>query len=171
MPTLRQAKVGEMMKRELAEILLREMRDPRLALVSVTEVDVARDFSVAKVFISAIGTPEEKAEAIKALQGASGFLRGLLGKVMELRTVPVLVFRMDTGIERGVRMFDLLREESKAIEQNEKDSSEYDHVPADYGDDEDDETSAGVGRPRELPQMTEADFATPPTQQTGRKGA
>ena len=149
MPTLRQAKVGEMMKRELAEILLREMRDPRLALVSVTDVDVARDFSVAKVFISVIGTTEEKAEAIKALQGASGFLRGLLGKVMEIRTIPVLVFRMDTGIERGVRMFDLLREEGEANAQNEKDSTAYADSTRDDGDD----------RPDDLPEMTEADFA------------
>ena len=148
MPTLRQAKVGEMMKRELAEMLLREMRDPRLALVSVTEVDVARDFSVAKVFISVIGTDEEKADAIKALQGAAGYLRGLLGKILEIRTIPVLVFRMDTGIERGVRMFDLLREEGEATKQNEKDSSAY---RREEGDDDD--------RPDDLPEMTEADFA------------
>lgn len=148
MPTLRQAKVGEMMKRELAEIMLREMRDPRLALVSVTEVDVARDFSVAKVFISVIGTPEEKAEALKALQGAAGFLRGMLGRVMEIRTIPVLAFRMDTGIERGVRMFDLLREEGKAVEKNAKDSSEANAEEAD-------------DRPNALPEMTEADFDAP----------
>ena len=150
MPTLRQAKVGEMMKRELAEMLLREMRDPRLALVSVTEVDVARDFSVAKVFISVIGTDEEKADAIKALQGAAGYLRGLLGKILEIRTIPVLVFRMDTGIERGVRMFDLLREEGEATKQNEKDSSAYRREDGNESDDD---------RPDDLPEMTEADFA------------
>ena len=156
MPTLRQAKVGEMMKRELAEMLLREMRDPRLALVSITDVDVARDFSVAKVFISVIGTNEEKAEAIKALQGAAGYLRGLLGRILEIRTIPVLVFRLDTGIERGVRMFDLLREEGKAIEQNEKDAS---HHVSDQ--DADDDLNDEDDRPDDLPEMTEADFAEP----------
>src|SRR5262249_55510113 len=118
MPTIRQAKVGEMIKRDLAEILQREMRDPRLALVSVTDVDVARDFTVAKVFISVIGTPQEKADALKALQGAAGFLRGQLGRMLDLRSVPTLVFRYDTGIERGVRMFELLREEEQALAEN-----------------------------------------------------
>jgi ribosome-binding factor A len=118
MPTIRQAKVGEMIKRDLAEILQREMRDPRLALVSVTNVDVARDFTVAKVFISSIGTPQEKADALKALQGAAGFLRGRLGRMLDLRTVPVLAFRYDTGIERGARMFELLREEEQTLAEN-----------------------------------------------------
>ena len=110
MATIRQAKVGEMIKRELAEILQREMRDPRLALMSVTDVNVARDFTVAKVFVSVIGDDEEKAEALKTLQRASGFLRGQLGNRIELRTVPQLMFRYDTGVERGARMFELLRE-------------------------------------------------------------
>jgi ribosome-binding factor A len=124
MPTIRQAKVGEMIKRDLAEILQREMRDPRLALVSVTEVDVARDFTVAKVFISVIGTPQDKADALKALQGAAGFLRGQLGRMLDLRTVPALAFRYDTGIERGARMFELLREEEQTLAENPHESED-----------------------------------------------
>lgn len=104
-----------MIKRDLSEIIQKQMRDPRLALISVTDVDVARDFSVAKVFISVVGTPEEKAAALKALQGAAGFLRGHLGKLLELRNVPALAFRYDTGIERGARMYELLRNEERAI--------------------------------------------------------
>ena len=115
MPSVRQAKVAEMIKRELAEILQREMRDPRLALVSVTGVDVARDFTLAKVFVSVIGDEKEKADAVKALQGAAGFLRGQLGRRLELRTVPALSFRYDAGIERGVRMFEILRAEEQEM--------------------------------------------------------
>ena len=118
-----------MIKRDLAEILQREMRDPRLALVSVTDVDVARDFTVAKVFISVIGTPQEKADALKALQGAAGFLRGQLGRMLDLRTVPALVFRYDTGIERGVRMFELLREEEQTLAENPPHSDTDDTAP------------------------------------------
>ena len=102
-----------MIRRDLSEILRKEMRDPRLAMVTVTSVEVARDFSVAKVFVSAIGTREEKAAALKALQGASGFLRGMLGRMLEIRTIPQLVFRYDTGIERGIRMFEVLEGERK----------------------------------------------------------
>jgi ribosome-binding factor A len=119
-----------MIKRDLAEILQREMRDPRLALVSVTDVDVARDFTVAKVFISVIGTPEEKADALKALQGAAGFLRGQLGRMLDLRAVPALAFRYDTGIERGARMFELLREEAQTLAENPHDEDEGGSGPA-----------------------------------------
>src|SRR5918998_6550792 len=115
MPSIRQARVAEMIKRELAEILQRDMRDPRLALVTVTEVEVTPDFTEAKIFVSAIGDEAKKAEALKALQGASGFLRGRLGHRIELRTVPALQFRYDTGLERGARMFELLREEEREI--------------------------------------------------------
>lgn len=113
MSSIRQARVGEMIRRDLSEILQKEMRDPRLSLVSITSVDVARDFTVAKVFVSALGTREEKAAALKALQGASGYLRGRLGRMLEIRTVPQLAFRYDAGIDRGIRMFELLQDEAK----------------------------------------------------------
>lgn len=120
MATIRQAKVGEMIKRELAEILQKGMRDPRLALVSVTDVDIARDFTVAKVFISYIGTEEEKLAALKALNGATGYLRGHLGKVMDMRTIPTLAFRYDTGIAKGIRMYELLQQEQEAMAENQQ---------------------------------------------------
>ena len=124
MPSIRQAKVAEMIKRELAEILLRDMRDPRLALVTVSDVEVARDFTSAKVFVSSMGDAEEKADALKALQGAAGFLRGQLGHRIELRTVPVLMFRYDTGIERGARMFELLRQEGAGFTGTQEDGAD-----------------------------------------------
>ncbi|MCX6369318.1 MAG: 30S ribosome-binding factor RbfA [Armatimonadetes bacterium] len=111
MPTLRQARVAEMIKRDLSEILSKDVGDPRVALVSVTDVEVAQDFSIAKVFISVMGDEEEKKGAMKALRNGAGFIRGRLGSMLELRTVPMLVFRFDEGIERGVRMFEVLREE------------------------------------------------------------
>lgn len=124
MPSLRQARVAEMIKRDLSEILQREMRDPRLAMVSVTNVEVSRDFTFAKIFISVIGDAQEKAEALRALQGAAGFLRGQLGRLLDLRSVPQLAFRYDTGIERGARMFELLREEEKTFAETPTDGNE-----------------------------------------------
>ena len=75
MATLRQARVGEMIRRDLAEILIKEMRDPRLAMVSITGVDVARDFTIAKVYVSVLGDAQDRSLAMRALRGASGFLR------------------------------------------------------------------------------------------------
>lgn len=118
MPTIRQARVGEMIKRDLSEILQKEMRDERVALVTINSVEVTRDFTVAKVFISSMGDEKDKALAVKALQGAAGFLRGLLGAMLDLKTVPILQFRYDTGVEKGVRMFELLKEEQKFFAEN-----------------------------------------------------
>ena len=138
MSTIRQARVAEMIKRDLAEIVRRDMRDPRLALVTITNVEVTRDFTFAKVFVSCMGTAEEKALALKALQGASGFLRGQLGQLLEMRTIPTLAFRSDEGIERGVRMFELLQGEKQNFKDGVGDSSDK--------------------KPEALPEMTEADF-------------
>jgi ribosome-binding factor A len=113
MSTLRQARVAEMIKRDLVELLQKDMRDPRLALTTVTQVEVTRDFLFAKVFVSVMGTPEEKAAAVKALQGAAGFLKGRLGRMLELRSVPTLAFRLDEGIERGIQMFEVLKNEAE----------------------------------------------------------
>ncbi len=118
MPTIRQARVGEMIKRDLSEILQKEMRDERVALVTINSVEVTRDFTLAKVFVSCMGDDKEKMLAVKALQGASGFLRGQLGAMLELKTVPTLQFRYDTGVEKGVRMFELLKEEQKFFTEN-----------------------------------------------------
>jgi ribosome-binding factor A len=143
MPTIRQARVGEMIKRDLSEILQKEMRDPRLTMMSVTSVEVTKDFYLAKVFVSVMGTEEEKAAALKAVQGASGFLRGKLGALLELRTVPLLQFRLDKGIESGIRMFDILLEEkefAESLSPASEDTAVYSTPKSDEDDeDEDDE--------------------------------
>ena len=115
MATLRQARVGEMIRRDLAEILIKEMRDPRLAMVSITGVDVARDFTIAKVYVSVLGDAQDRSLAMRALRGASGFLRGHLGWMLEIRSVPELKFLYDQGIQRGIEMFEILKTEEAAL--------------------------------------------------------
>ena len=115
MATLRQARVGEMIRRDLAEILIKEMRDPRLAMVSITGVDVARDFTIAKVYVSVLGDSQDRSLAMRALRGASGFLRGHLGRMLEIRSVPELKFLYDQGIQRGIEMFEILKSEEAAL--------------------------------------------------------
>lgn len=115
MATLRQARVGEMIRRDLAEILIKEMRDPRLAMVSITGVDVARDFTIAKVYVSVLGDAQDRSLAMRALRGASGFLRGHLGRMLEIRSVPELKFLYDQGIQRGIEMFEILKTEQAAL--------------------------------------------------------
>jgi len=76
------------MQREISVLLQREMRDPRVNGVSITGVDVTRDFSVAKVYFSLLNNPEGHNDALKALNKAAGFLRHALGQRMQVRALP-----------------------------------------------------------------------------------
>lgn len=104
----RSRRVGEEVHRLLSEMLQREFSDPRLALVSVTEVDVASDLSVARVFFTCMNGTEHSTDASAALRSAAGRLRHLLGGRMKLRSVPLLRFEYDDSLDRGERISALL---------------------------------------------------------------
>lgn len=110
-------KVAGLLKVEISEIVQREMKDPRIGFVSVTDVEVSPDLRHARVFLSIMGDEDKKKSGLKILKGAAGYIRGELGKRIRMRMVPELDFRMDESIERGARMFELL----KQIEKNESD--------------------------------------------------
>ena len=103
----RTQRIGDQMQRELAVLIQREIKDPRLGLVTITAVDVSRDLSHAKVFITVMGKDDD-AEQIKLnleiLGEAAGYLRMLLGKSMKVRTIPQLHFHYDASIRRGAEL-------------------------------------------------------------------
>ena len=114
---IRPERVGHRMQREIAEILARELRDPRLgAMVSVTDVEVTADLSFARVFVSVLSEGAERDRVLEGLDRATGFIRHSLGPRLGLREVPQLKFLLDTSLERGARVEDLL----KRIERGEK---------------------------------------------------
>lgn len=104
----RTQRVNELVRLELAEILHREMKDPRVQLASISRVEVSRDLSHAKIGVSVLGPDEDREEAVDALRRARGFLRSSLAKRTRLRTVPELVFELDRGAEHSQRISDLL---------------------------------------------------------------
>jgi ribosome-binding factor A len=108
---IRPERVGQFMRREIAEILEHRLNDPRLQglVVSVTDVEVTHDLSSAKVFVSVLETGEARERALAALQSAVGFVRHLLSSRLELREVPEIRFLHDTSIERGARVEEILR--------------------------------------------------------------
>lgn len=108
--TRRQKRINELLKEELGTLLLREARDPRLAGVTVTGVEVSPDLSHARVYISLMGDEAEKTEALSALEHASGFLRHELADRLELRRVPALAFHFDASLERGQRILNILHQ-------------------------------------------------------------
>jgi len=107
---IRPERVAELMKREIAGILAHELRDPRVSsMVSVTDVEVTKDLSFARVFVSLLAEGEERERTLVALQRASGFVRHQLAPRLGLREVPDLRFVHDASIERGARVEEILK--------------------------------------------------------------
>lgn len=99
-------RIGDLVKQELALLIQGELRDPRLGMVSVTAVKVSRDLAHAEVFVTTMEA--DPAEAVAALNKASGMLRSLLAKNLNLRTTPRLKFIFDESVERGRRLSALI---------------------------------------------------------------
>lgn len=108
--SVRPERVAQRMRREIADILQNRLRDPRVsAMVSVTDVEVTHDLSLAKVWVSILPEGPERERSLDALRSAAGYVRHELAPRLGLREVPQLRFELDTSIERGARVEDLLR--------------------------------------------------------------
>lgn len=106
--SVRQERIQEQLVQELSEMIRRDLRDPRIGFLTLTGSEITRDLRHAKVFVSIYGTEEEQKQTLKALNSASGMLRGEFARRVHLRVAPELEFRLDEGIARGQRIFDLL---------------------------------------------------------------
>jgi len=104
----RSRRVGEQMQRLLGEVLLRDVKDPRVDGVSITAVEVSRDLSHATVWYSLLDPAADPAPAGEALGRAAGLIRGKLGRAMYIRHVPALHFRHDESVARGARLSELI---------------------------------------------------------------
>lgn len=101
---LRLQRIADRIKEELSEIMLQEVSDPRLAGISITDVEVDRELAIAVVYVSALEGSERAAEILEGLEHAQGFLRRSLSQRIELRTFPRLRFRWDPTFERAERI-------------------------------------------------------------------
>ena len=126
----RTERVSEEIKRELSQIIQRELKDPRLAvgMVSVTRVELTRDLKNANIYISVFGADEKIDDIMAALVHSAGFMRSQIGKRMRIRTTPELFFKLDDSIEYAARIHkilindvadDLHHEEGESGESNE----------------------------------------------------
>jgi len=106
----RAERVSDAVQQELAVLIRDEVRDPRVGMVSVTDVDVSRDLAYAKIHVTFIGdhTQKEIDEAMAALNGASGYLRKLLASSIKLRITPKLTFVFDESGRRGQHLSALI---------------------------------------------------------------
>ena len=106
-------RVNSLIRQQISELLQREVKDPRLGnFVAITEVSTSSDLRHARIFVSRIGSEQEKQETLKALAVASGFFRNELGRRLHIRRIPELSFEWDDSIERGARLLQLIDEVS-----------------------------------------------------------
>ncbi|MFV8819940.1 30S ribosome-binding factor RbfA [Haliea sp. E17] len=112
----RTQRVADYLQKELASLLQREVRDPRVGMVSVTGVQVSRDLGHARVYFTLLGadSADEAKESAEALNGMAGFLRSQLSRDSTMRSVPQLRFYFDTSVGRGRDMEDLIRRAADA---------------------------------------------------------
>ena len=111
MPKQRINKIGEEIKRELSDIISKEMKDPRMksGVISITGVDVSGDLSYAKIFVSIYGKEVDASKIMDLMKKSSGFMRTELGKRIRIRHIPELIFQQDTSMEYGDHINKLLK--------------------------------------------------------------
>lgn len=112
----RVSRVASLIKREISQMLLNDIKDERvgMSMVSITDVDVSGDLQHAKVFVSIYGTDEARATTMQGLQAATGHVRSELGHRIRLRRTPEVVFLEDRSIERGTRVLSLINQLSQS---------------------------------------------------------
>lgn len=108
--TARTDRIDQLLREEIGAILAKDVQDPRIGFVTVTDVETAPDLSVARVWVSVIGQPAERELTMKALQHALPFVRHELGSRIRLRRIPELQLRGDDTVQRGTRVLQLLAE-------------------------------------------------------------
>ena len=119
----RTRQVGEFLREELTDIVRREMRDPRLGFWSLTRVDVTPDLRSARVYVSVLGTDQEREETLAAMRSAAAFIRHHLKPRLRMRHVPELEFRDDRSMEhaeeiaRTLRTLDIPATQSSSVDQ------------------------------------------------------
>jgi ribosome-binding factor A len=103
-------RVAEQIRRDLAEIIRTELKDPRIGMISLSAVEVTPDYAHATVFFTTLTDHTAIPEIIKGLARASGFLRGQLGRRIKLHQIPELHFKFDESLERGMSLTRLIDE-------------------------------------------------------------
>ena len=114
----RSQRLGAQLQRSLSELLRFEVKDPRLREVSLTDVELSRDLSVARVYFSLLNPDDDPQPALQALQKASGFLRSKLGTSLQVRHMPELRFVHDDSIAHGSAISKLIQD---AVDRDSKD--------------------------------------------------
>ncbi len=122
------SRIGEVIQRELSITVQQEMRDPRLGMLTILDVEVTKDLKVAKVFFSVLDESKENVEMItKTLNDAAGFLRSQIAKKVQLRATPKLFFIYDDTLLKGNRIHKLI-DDVVSNDNSSQDSNDSDRI-------------------------------------------
>jgi len=134
--TPRTRKVNESVREAVATMLLEDIADPRLALVTVTGAEVSPDFSVATIYVIAHGDETRYAEVLAGLESAKGRIRSLLGRRVKMRLTPELTFAIDASVDQGMRIAEALKEvpPSMLVAEDAESDADEPNGPGDPGE-------------------------------------
>jgi len=106
----RSTRVADLVHKEISEILMRSIKDPRIGFVTITRVSMTEDCRLAKIYFSIMGTDEERRQSLNGLESAKGFIRKELGSRIRLRYTPELVFLFDPSIEYAIHIEEVIQQ-------------------------------------------------------------
>jgi len=116
----RSDRVAQIIRIEVSDIVRNKLVDPRIGFASITDVELTPDLKFAKIFVSILGNDKQKKETIAGLRCATGFIRTELGKRLELRFVPEILFIKDESIERGSKVMSIINNLSRKVVGNKR---------------------------------------------------
>lgn len=123
----RPERVQEALRQEISKIVQGELKDPRLGFITITKVELTKDLRYAKVYFSVFGEMKDKTLALKGLNSAKGFIKGLIADRIKLRFVPEVAFRIDESLEHTKGIYDILdkiKKEKKTDESSDRGDKE-----------------------------------------------
>lgn len=128
----RMQRLADQIQREIAGLIRSELKDPRLGMVTISAVKVSKDMGYAEIYVTVLGKEldVDYAPSLAVLNNAAGFLRGALGKSLQVRMIPRLRFHYDEVVVRGNRMAELIHQAIDADEKNQQQSAETRETPA-----------------------------------------
>jgi len=100
----RKDRLEELIKRIVSEIIMRELKDPRIGFVTVTGVELNRDYSEARIGVSILGSSSDVRKSMEGIRSSSGYVQKLMGKELKIRNLPRIYFYLDKSVEEGVEM-------------------------------------------------------------------
>jgi ribosome-binding factor A len=109
MPHGRMRRVDEAVREVLSDAIAKEVKDPRVGFVTVTAVNTSRDLRHARVYVSVLGSQDERADTLAGLRSAHGYLQGVIAAELGLKHTPTLVFEYDESVERAARLTELMQ--------------------------------------------------------------